>query len=218
MREREGTREEQRPESGVVGKGVVVSSPAPNVSFKYYLADRRASTGRLRAAEISLDVSLTLAHPVRKVWPIFADFNLWQGRFGFVWDGIPASNEDKFIYLSNTPGANNLNYDLDGARTEYIVRKVVPESLIYFDSLPAAVDGKDCVWTGHNVMSLNEEHGRTRIAIFMEHTWYSETMSIEELRAEAKGVLDTGLDFWRDYFIPDLIAALESSARSASTT
>ena len=39
-----------------------------------------------------------------------------------------------------------------------------------------------------------------------------ETMSIEELRAEAKGVLDSGLDFWRDYFIPDLIAAVESSS------
>src|ERR1700722_5970844 len=94
MREHGVSAEEHRPESGVVGKGVVVSSPAPNVSFKYYLADRRAQTGRLHGAEISLDVSLTLAHPVREVWPIFADFNLWQGRFGFVWDGLPASNED----------------------------------------------------------------------------------------------------------------------------
>jgi len=191
---------------------IVLSSPAPNVQFKYYVADRRAQTARLRAAEICLEVSLILPHPVREVWPIFADFNRWQGRFGFVWDGLPANNEDHVLHLSNTPGANDLNYDLDGARTEYIVRKVVPESLIYFDSLPEAVTGKDCVWTGHNVMSLKEEHGQTRITIFMEHTWYSETMSIEDLRAEAKGVLDSGLDFWRDYFIPDLIAAVESTS------
>jgi hypothetical protein len=191
---------------------VVVSSRAPNVVFRYDLVDRRAHTDRLCAAEISLDVSITVAHPVSKVWPVFADFNRWQSRFGFVWDGLPEGNEGNSIYLSNTPGANTLNYDLDGARTEYIVRKVVPESLIYFDSLPESVEGKDCVWTGHNVMSLTEERGQTRITIFMEHTWYSETMSVEDLRAEAKGVLDSGLDFWREYFIPDLIAAVESGS------
>jgi hypothetical protein len=45
----------------------------------------------------------------------------------------------------------------------------------------------------------------------MEHTFYSETMSIEELRAETKQLVDSGLDFWCDYFIPDLLALIDAA-------
>jgi len=202
-------------DEAAVGSGIVFSEHGPNILFKSYRADRPAQGERLRASEIALDVSITVPHPAKRVWAIFKDFNLWMSRFGYVWDaGVPADKEDSFVYLSNRPGANDVPWE-DGARIKYIVRKVVPERLIYFDSLPAPIANKDGVWTGHNVISLYEENKQTKIAIFMEHTWYSETMSIEELRAEAKGELDGGLGFWRDYFIPDLMCAVESNSVTA---
>lgn len=196
-----------------VGTGVIETSDGPNVTIKYYVADRPSHTGRL-AAEVAVDISITIPRPVREVWPKFKEFNSWMNRFGYVWDGVPGNNQDRFVYLRNTAGANNLNYGLDGSRTKYIVRKVIPERLIYFDSQPLPLVDKDGVWTGHNVMSLHEEGGQTKISIFMEHTWYSQTMNIEELRAEAKGLLDSGLAFWRDYFVPDLLELIETKTSS----
>lgn len=197
--------------TGPVGSGLVISDAAPNAQFKYYVADRPGHTTRLRAAEIVLELTLIFAHPLPWVWSVFKDFDLWMNRFGYFWSSVPANNEYRYVYLHDKPWPNDLNPSSGVPPTRYIVRRVIPERIIYFDSLPEPIgDGKDGVWTGHNVMSLYEEHGRTTIAIVMEHTWYSETMSIEELRAEAKVVLDSGLVFWRDYFIADLNAAVES--------
>jgi hypothetical protein len=72
---------------GAVGDGIVVSNPSPNILFKSYVVDRPAHTDRLRAVETNIDVSITLPHPVKKVWPIFQDFNRWMGRWGYVWSG-----------------------------------------------------------------------------------------------------------------------------------
>jgi hypothetical protein len=194
-----------------VGNGATTINIPPNAIFKFYVADRPGQTSRSRAAEIVLDVTITLTHRVDEVWPIFKDFDLWMGRYGYFWNGVfPADNEDKFVYLGNKAGANDTKYGTDGTRTKYIVRKVIPERLMYFDSLPSPIPGKDGVWMGHNVISLYEEGGQTRIVTFMEHTWYSETMTIDELRAEAKGALEGGTAFWRDYFVPDLNSAIES--------
>jgi hypothetical protein len=197
---------------GPVGGGISRSNPSANVGFKYYLADRPGATRRIRAAELALDITIDLPHPVRTVWPIFKDFNLWMNRFGFKWDKVPAEGEDTYVYCGNKAGANPLGYGLDDARSKYVVRKVIPERLVYFDSLPSPLLNKDGVWMGHNLMTLYDEGGRTRVEIFMEHTWYSETMTIEELRGEAKYILDSGIAFWRDYFIADLMSAVEARA------
>jgi hypothetical protein len=204
--------------AGPVGDGVVVRSVAPNARFKFYTADRPAQSTRLRAAEISLDVSITLARPLRAVWPVFKDFNLWMNRFGYFWDRVPADSEDRFVHLGSKAGINDLTHHAPPERraqpTRYIVRQVIEGRLIYFDSLPmpiATKDGKEGTWTGHNLFSLHEEGGHTRVAIFMEHTWYSESMTTEELREEGQRALDAGLEFWREFFIPDLVLAVESS-------
>ena len=200
---------------GPVGSGVVLTTPSPNMSFKTYLADRPGPLGRSWGAELAFDVTITVDHPVRRVWEVFKDFNRWMGRFGYEWDGIVGEREDEFVYLGNRAGANSLAWQ-EGLSIKYVVRKIVPERLIYLDSLPAPIEdpSKKGFWEGHNLMMLHEEGNRTKIVIFIEHTFYSETMSLEELRAEAKGWADTGVAFWRNYFIPDLIAAVES--RSAT--
>jgi len=203
------TRTLDQKNDGPVGSGIVLSSPTPNMSFKTYLADRLAPDGRSWGCECSMDVTIKVAHPVREVWQVFKDFNRWQSRFGYEWDGVVGNKEDQLVYLGNRSGANDLKWQ-DGLRFKYIVRKVVPERLIYLDNPPAPIEdpAKEGFWEGHNLMMLYEEGQHTAIAIFMEHTWYSETMSIEELRAEAKATLEGGVAFWRDHFIPDLIAAV----------
>lgn len=196
-------------DEGPVGRGAAISEIGPDARFKWYVADRPAQVSGLRAAEIAVDVSITIAAPVRVVWPVFKDFNRWMNRFGYMWDdGVPADNEDRFVYLSNRPGANEFKYGQSGLRIKYIARKVVPQRLIYFDSLPSPIPDRDCMWTGHNLMTLFDEGQQTRMEVFMEHTWYSATMSIEELRAEARGVIDAGRTFWREFFVPDLLSAV----------
>jgi hypothetical protein len=195
---------------GPVGSGIIVSSPSPNVEFKAYLADRPAPNGRW-GAEMSIDITILLDHPVCEVWPVFKDFNRWQSRFGYEYDGVIGDKEDQFVYLGNRAGANDLKWQ-EGLRFQYIVRKVVPGRLIYMDSAPAPIEdtSKHGVWEGHNVFMLFDEDQTTKVVIFIEHTWYSATMTLEELRAEAKGTMDGGLVFWRDYFIPDLISTVAS--------
>jgi len=194
-------------EESAVGSGPVINHPLPNVTFKTYLADRPAHGARWRAAEATFDVSITLAYPVQTVWPVFKDFNLWMNRYGFFWDRVPADNQDAYVHL----GVKKAHSPQD-PRTTYIVRRVIPEHSIYFDSLPLKIEGKDGAWTGHNVISLYGCGGQTEIGIFMEHTWYSERMSIEELRGVAKGALEAALAFWRDYFVPDLMSGLQSTS------
>jgi hypothetical protein len=194
------------------GPEIFTVQTSPNVLMKYYFADRPAHTPALRAAECALDITITLKQPASEVWPVFRNFDVWMRRYGFIWESIPADNQDNFVYLGD--GNSSSGDGSDGTKTKYVVRKVVPQQLIYFDSLPLPIVGKNGVWTGHNLMSMREEAGQSTISIFMEHTWYSETMSLEELRHEAKQAVladNGGFAFWRDYFIPDLISLIEGS-------
>jgi|ERR1700722_8414739 len=197
-----------------IGTDVVSTRHGSNVVFNNYLVDRPAPAQYLRAVEAVLEVNISVAHSVRRVWPIFKNFNLWMNRYGYVWEGLPADNENRFVYLGNTGASNDSAYGSDGSKTKYVVRKVVPEQLIYFDSFPCPLVGKNGLWSGHNVMSLYEQDGRTCISVFMEHTWYSEIMTIEALRAEAREIMfTTAVNFWRDFFIPDLLSQIEKANR-----
>jgi hypothetical protein len=200
----------------VVGEGITTVDVPPNAMFKLYYADRRAPSSRLRATETVMDVLITLTHPVKSVWPIFKDFDLWMNRFGYYWDGVPANNEIHIVSLVNKAGANDYKYGKEGAQPRYIVRKVIPEQLIYFDALPGPLVGIDGTWTGRTVVSLREESGQTKISFLMEHTMYSETASLDVLRSELKQASVNVIAFWRDYFVPDLNAAIESRLGGSS--
>lgn len=193
-----------------IGTDIVTIKHGDNVSFRSYLVDRPAPSERLRAAEAALDITITVARPVSAVWPVFSNFNLWMSRFGYVWDdGVPAEKENGFATLRNAVAAKDLAYGAEGSTNRYVVRKVVKEQLILFDSYPYRPKDKDLVFTGHNLMSLNEAGGKTTISVFMEHTWYSETLPLEALRAEGRKLMfEDGVAFWRDYLIPDLLAGI----------
>jgi hypothetical protein len=199
------------PNSSAIGCDIVTVNTVPNVVFRNYTVDRPAHTPALKSVESVLEVTVTVPHPVSKVWPIFVDFNKWMNRFGYIWQGVPGENEDRFVLIANSGASNNIKYGSQGQQNKYVVRKVIKEQLMYFDSLPYKLLDKDAVFTGHNLMSMREFNGQTAISIFMEHTWHSETVTLEELRVEARRVMfDDALAFWRDYFIPDLIAAIEA--------
>lgn len=199
-----------RDSQSAIGADVVTTKYGTNIVFRNYLVDRPAHTQKLRAAEAVLDITIVVAKPVRRVWPVFANFNLWMNRFGYIWDEVPAEKENDFAYLGNVGTSNDLKYGTQGAKTKYVVRKVIKEQLIYFDSFPYRLRDRDVVFTGHNLMSMREANGQTEISIFMEHTWYSETATLEDLRAEARTVMfDDAVAFWRDYFIPDLISLID---------
>jgi hypothetical protein len=195
-----------------IGTDVVVTRHGDNVTFRNYLVERTAHTASLRSVEAVLEISIVVAHPARRVWPVLKNSNLWMKRFGYEWDGIPGDNENNYISLGNTGSANDLKYGTGGHRTVYVVRKVIPEQLIYQDSLPIRMLDKDCVWSGHNLTSLREDSGRSTINVFMEHTWFSESLSLEALRNEARGAMfGSAVGFWRDYFIPDLLSLIDAS-------
>ena len=130
--------------------------------------------------------------------------------------GCRFENENKFVYLKFRSSANDAKSGDEGPKSKYVVRKVIPGQLVYFDSQPVPLPGKDGVWSGHNLMAMHEENGRTTISVLMEHTWYSETMSFEELHADAKGALGGAVAFWRDYFVPDLISLVETGRANAA--
>jgi hypothetical protein len=204
----------------VGGDGITTIDVPPNAMFKLYYADRAAPpNGRLQAVENVMDVLVTLAYPLEKVWPIFKDFDLWQNRWGFYWDSVPANNENNIVTIVNKAGANDYKYGKEGygkEGTRYIVRKVIPEQVIYFDALPTPLVGIDGCWTGHNVVSLREDRGQTKISFLMEHTMFSATAALDALRTELKQAITTVIGFWRDYFIPDINAAVESRLGGSS--
>jgi hypothetical protein len=192
-----------------IGTDTQIVRIGDGIVFRNTITERPGLTEKQKAVEAALDIAIVVPYPVRKVWPIFSDFNRWMNRFGYVWQGVPADNEDRFVYLGNSGQSNDLKYGADGSKTPYVVRKVIKEQLIYFDGLPRKTPGQDSTYNGGNVMSLREINGQTEIDIYMQHTWYSETMKVEELRAEARSAMyGSVLEFWRDYLIPDLLGLI----------
>jgi hypothetical protein len=177
--------------------------------IRHYLVDRPAYTESMRAVEAVMEISLRLPRPPQLVWPLVKDFNRWMNRIGYVWDRAPADHENEFVHLLNTGTAGSPQKVSAGSGTRYVVRKVIPSRLIHLDSLPSRMIGKDCTWSGHNVMTFQEEDGNTRLSNFMEHTFYSESMSLEDLRAHTRKVLAGAVGFWSEAFIPDLLSLIE---------
>lgn len=149
-------------------------------------------------SELAFDITWTVDRPVREVWPIFKDFNNWQNGYNFFYDGVMGDEGNgRQVYLSNKPN----NPGVGGA---YTVRKVIPEHLIYVESMPVATGLKDTLFSGHNVATLTEEGGVTTINFFMEHTWRSSEVSEKELRKIAQSLVDSGKMYWQEHFLPDL--------------
>ena len=83
-------------DSSAIGNDVVIRKHGADVVFKNYMIDREAHTERLKSVDTVLDISISIAEPVSKVWAVYKDFNSWMSRFGYVWDRLPADHENEF--------------------------------------------------------------------------------------------------------------------------
>jgi len=175
-----------------------------NVDFTSYLVERDMPIEGLSAVEATVDVSLRFALPVATVWPVFKDWNSWMSRYGYRWTSNPADEENNIVYLESSSGTNF------GTGIPYVVRRVVPKHLIYLESLPQFLATGDGFWSGHNVASLREEGEETLITVYMEHTFFSQELPLEELRRIASELMfeKGAIGFWREYFVPDLESRL----------
>ena len=201
-----------KPENWAIGHDVVIKRIAETATSRNYLVERPGYRPDVRAVEAILELTIDVPYPARNVWPAFADFNSWMSRFGYVWDQLPVNNENCYVYLGDTAAHSGGKYET-GEKTRYVVRKVIPEQLIYFDSLPLPFADSASTWSGHNLMSLHEKRpGATEISVFMEHTWYSKALSSAELSKSAREAMyGFACDFWRDYFVPDMIAQIRKT-------
>jgi hypothetical protein len=187
---------------------IVTVRHSPNVVIKSFVVERPTVIKGMSAVEGVIDISWKIPRPAREVWVHVKDSNSWQNRYGYYWDGVVGDEEGHIVHLSDKTN----HY---GAGIPYLVRKVVPERLIYLESPLLPTVQQNSAWSGHNVIALDEREGQTLIAIFMEHTWQSQEEPVAQLRAVVQGAVDAAMVFWREYFIPDLESlVLKSSARA----
>ncbi|MDC0004661.1 hypothetical protein OAE19_09765 [Porticoccaceae bacterium] len=150
------------------------------------------SEGDIAVTEGTIDIEFTLPHPAKTIWPKMKDFNQWQNGYGFYYDRVVGDEENgNLVYLSKKPN----NRGVGGA---YTVRKVIPEHLIYLDSVPSPT------FSGHNIFHLTENNGITTINVYMEHTWRLPGKTEAEARTFAKTAVGRATKFWQEHFIPDL--------------
>src|SRR5688572_11228756 len=86
-------------QENAIGTEVVTTKAGPDITFRSYVVDRPTHTKTLKGAEATLEIEVTLHHPVKKVWPVLKDFNKWMNRYGYNWDAVPADNEGRFVHL-----------------------------------------------------------------------------------------------------------------------
>ena len=190
-------------ESGV-GTDLGMIKHGPH-EFAKYLVDRPMPVKGLLASEATVAVRMTFSRPVKEVWRVMRDFNLWHNRYGYQWSGVIGDEENNIVYLSNKRGTGF------GTKIPYVVRRVIPEKLIYQESLPHPFADNSGFWSGHNVLSFWEEKGTTRVTVYMEHTFFSQQLRMDELRKVASDLMfeNGGIGFWREFFIPDLETLIE---------
>jgi hypothetical protein len=192
-----------------IGVPVSCVKHSANVLIKSYVVPREAEMIGMAAVEGAIDISWMIPRPVRDVWVHFKDFNSWQSRYGFRYDGVLGDEEGNIVHMADKPNQRGVN-------VPYFIRKVVPERLLYLDSLPFPFPDKSGAWSGHNVMVLNDCEAGTRITIFMEHTYQSSAMNSAELSKFVQGAVDAAVKFWREFFIPDLEALVMSKVEGSA--
>jgi len=154
---------------------------------------------------VTLSCMCVVDRPVREVWPLYKDFNLWQSSYDHHYSGVVGDLEGKTFTLRigdvQIPG--------------YRVIRSIPEYLIVFDQpptddLPDAFPGLGIVSPGFMSFGIDEYEGRSEIAVFMEHaSVMARTADIDATTEEDaigpwRPMLTDGVRKWRDVFIPNL--------------
>jgi hypothetical protein len=182
-----------------IGVPIASVQHSPNVLIRSFVVPRAATVPGTVAVEGAIDISWSIQAAAPAVWVHFKDFNVWQSRYGFRYDGVLGDEEGNIVHMADKPNQRGVN-------VPYFIRKVIPGRLLYLDNPPFPFPDKSGGWSGHNVMVLNDCKQGTHITIFMEHTYYSSVLNADQMREMVQGAVDAAVKFWREFFIPDLEA------------
>jgi hypothetical protein len=154
---------------------------------------------------VTLSAMCVIDRPVKEVWPVYKDFNLWQNSYDHHYSGVVGDLEGQTFSLRIG------EFEIPG----YRVIRVIPEYLIVFDQLipekwPDIFPGLGLVSPGFMSFGLDEYEGETHIAVFMEHasvmarTQDIETTTEDDAIGPWRPMMTDGVRKWRDVFIPNL--------------
>lgn len=162
-------------------------------------------------AGMNASIGVVVDKPAIKVWPYFANFNLWQNQYGYYYRdvegklGIHGELKGKTLRFEVKRGELNFAYD-------YMIDAVVPNRLIVKHEVPRDVEGVS--YTGDHVFMLTDMGGTTMISMLMQHEQKASHKSADEL---LEGYFETMLPDGEqnDYLLDDLVYTLKKVVMSA---
>jgi hypothetical protein len=138
----------------------------------------------------------TIDRPVHEVWPIFKDFNRWQGVYEHAYSGVVGDLEGQILRLALGSGP------FSGRELTYVVQRVIPEhSIVLYQPIP---DGEE-ISPGSHVFMLNNHGGRTVVTCITQHASLhpAGTTDDEALQTWRELAPDSQMK-WIEIFIPKL--------------
>jgi hypothetical protein len=186
------------------GPGDVVDDVRLNGRYYTYVRDVGLVAG------VTLSVMCVVDRPVREVWPVYKDHNLWQNSYDYYYSGVVGDLEGQTFTLGGSPTEPTSN-------PPYEVLRVVPEYLVVFHQPSVGQWPVNSVMPGHGIVSpgvmsfgVDEYAGQSHIAVFMEHSSVMAlpdeiaAMTEDDVIGPWREMLVDGVRKWRDIFIPNL--------------
>jgi hypothetical protein len=179
-----------------------------------YVSDAEKTVGT------KTSVYFTLNSPVKEVWPIFQNFNLWQNHKGYFYSGAFGDRENELEYLMLGPRENA---SIDNTQA-FTVKQVIPEQLIVLHA-PAweQADAKGKLvgsrHEGKHAFMLTEVNGKTVITAAMEHSFHyagpnakkrAKAGLMQKIKTAQERKKKGSKDIWETAFIPKLKELLET--------
>ena len=164
---------------------------------------------------IRSDISFTVNRPVREVWPVFKDFNLWLQDLKYTdADGnevVQGDSEGETIYFSIRPNDITKKYwpdswgDFTKFRKGIRVLKVIPERLLITDAI------HDETHIGaYYIFTLHEDRGKTQIVLSGIYSPFESPKDDRDKINTSNEVLQLNDDSrWNEVYIPTLKRLVE---------
>ena len=164
-------------------------------------------------------VHFTLNRPVKDVWPVFQNFNLWQNHQGYFFSGAFGDREGDLEFLMGP----REKASIDNTQA-FTVQQIIPEQVIVLHAPPWELVNADGVRVGNrhegkHVFMLNEVNGKTVVTAAMEHSYHyygpeaktkAEIGLVEKIKISQERQKNGKKDIWETAFVPKLKELLEA--------
>ena len=178
------------------------------------------ASGSEQVVGTKTSVQFEVARPVRAVWPVFQDFNLWQNDAGYFVTGPFGDKEGELEFLF---GGVRGDASIDNAQPQ-LVQQLVPESHIVLHSPPREgidAEGRPLGYRheGKSVFVLTEVDEATVVTASMEHLFRfdgpegkskARKVYLQKVQDSKDRKRKGKKDIWETNFIPQLRKLLES--------